>query len=178
MICISILRCSSHALSPSHNTTTTKPKYKRIVGDKSINGLWFDRRDLIFNWFWIVTKTRRRHNVHLCLTRFQTKLRWELDQLRVGQFYCHFWPIFSLLFLLFVARALTIFTTETLVGWPGLKLNEKFAFGRDIFRFFLFSPTYAHGTLTEKPQTLTTRACLNTLIESQWGESRNVWAVF
>jgi hypothetical protein len=39
-----------------------------------------------------------------------------------------FWPIFSLLFLLFCRRALTIFTTKTPDDWPGLKLNEKFVF--------------------------------------------------
>ena len=105
MIRISILSCSTNALSSPYNATTTKSKYKRIVGDKSVDGLWFDRRDLIFNWFWIVTKTRRWHYVHLCLTRFQTKLRWELDQLRVGQFYCRFWPIFSLLFIVCRPRA-------------------------------------------------------------------------
>lgn len=178
MICIPILLCSADAFPLPRHTKTTKPKYQRIIADDFVDGLRVHWCDLVFNWFGIVTQARRRHDDHVCHARFNQKLR-KLVQLRVGQLL----PLSGLYFHPFIyccrrallnvhnqnTRQLAWFETE----W---KVLFRSPHGRDIFRFSFLLSRWILTALSPNPKTLTTRACLNTLIESQWWESRKFWA--
>ena len=147
----------------------TQQQHSRNIKGLSVISLSIDCDSTVVIWSLIDFESSPKHDgiMYIFVSRV-LKQNWggKLDQLRVGQFYCHFWPIFSLLFYNLSPRAHNIHNRNARrMAW--FETKWKVCFWTRYFPLFLFSPTYAHGTLTENSQTLTTRACLNTLTESQ-----------